>query len=120
MTQETLDMVVHAYCEGCQEFIGDYEFLILSRSLTPQSAVHKSVKPFVNIGVRHKEIEELPLPWGCIYLDLKPKEQAKIIIELVKEVIEFGDEWLQDEQDYYADKAAEKWDNDRKTNLVND
>lgn len=106
MTQETLDMVVHAYCEGCQEFIGDYEVKV-----TNQDSV------YLKISVLHHNIKDVLMPYYYVGTTLSPKAKSEIIIELVKQIIEFGDEWLRDEQDYEADKAAEKWDNDRKSNL---
>lgn len=109
MTQETLDMVVHAYCEGCQEFIGDYKVVLLNNS-NPSLAI---------ISATHSDIGYVELPWEVINLDLEPKAQSEIIIELVKQIYEFGEQWLQDEQDFQADKAAEKWDNDRKSDLEN-
>jgi hypothetical protein len=110
MTQETLDMVVHAYCEGCQEFIGDYELVRYNLECTKLCAIQ----------VKHNDIENVYLPWEYIKNSYTPKEQSKTIIELVKEVIENGDQWLQDEKDYHADKLAEMWDDDRKNELEND
>ena len=110
MTQETLDMVVHAYCEGCQEFIGDYELVRYNSEWTTRCAIQ----------IKHKDIENVSLPWEYIKNNYTPKEKSKIVISLLEQIIENGDQWLRDEENYHADKLAEKWDNDRKEKLEND
>ena len=109
MTQEILDMIVHSYCEGCQDFIGDYE-------LEVKGTIHKGM---YQVNVECEEIDNYTLPFEYIYDTYTPKEKVKIIISLLKQIIENGDQWLQDELDYHGDKMAEKWDDNRKNELEN-
>jgi hypothetical protein len=111
MTQETLDMVVHAYCEGCQEFIGDYE---LEVQLSPFK------KDIYHLFVKNKSIENMFLPFEIIKDHYTPKEKAKIVISLLEQIVENGHQWLRDEENYHGDKMAEKGDNDYKERLEND
>lgn len=110
MTQETVDIVVHAYCEGCQEFIGDYELLV-------EPSVFDNT---VIISVINKNIQRINLPFEYIKESFTPKEKAKIVISLLELIKENYDKWMDDEEDYHGDKLAERWDNDRKANLEND
>lgn len=110
MTQETLDMVVHAYCEGCQEFIGDYELVRYNSEWTTRCAIQ----------IKHKDIENVSLPWEYIKNAYSPKEKAKIVISLLEQIVGNGEQWLRDEENYHGDKLAEKGDNDFKEKLEND
>ena len=59
------------------------------------------------------------MPYEIIKNSYSPKEKAKIIISLLEQIVENGEQWLQDELDYRGDNMAEKWDNERKSNLEN-
>jgi hypothetical protein len=109
MTQEQLDTLVEMWCLTAQESLGDYE-------LEVKGTVHKGM---YQVNVECEEIDNYTLPFEYIYDTYTPKEKVKIIISLLKQIIENGDQWLQDELDYHGDKLAENGDNDYKSNLEN-
>ena len=110
MTQEQLDTLIEVYCLTAQESLGDFELVRYNSEWTTRCAIQ----------IKHKDIENVSLPWEYIKNAYTPKEKAKIVISLLEQIIENGDQWLQDEADYHVDKLAEKWDNEYKSNLEND
>jgi DNA-binding HxlR family transcriptional regulator len=72
------------------------------------------------ILVENKNVENIELPYEYIKDHYSPKEKAKIVISLLEQIIENGEEWLRDEENYHGDKLAEKGDNQYKEKLEND
>lgn len=110
MTQEQLDTLTELWCLTAQESLGDYEVYVenLSNPI------------YTRIEVVNLEIENIKLPFEVIKDHYTPKEKAKIVISLLEQIVENGDQWLRDEENYHGDKMAEKGDNDYKERLEND
>lgn len=110
MTQEQLDTLTEMWCLTAEESLGDFE-LVKVYSVFPQKVI---------INIESKKIENISLPWEYFKDHYTPKEKAKIVISLLEQIRDNGEQWLRDEENYHGDKLAEKGDNDYKSNLEND
>lgn len=73
----------------------------------------------VEVFVIHDDICKIDLPSDYVLKTTEPKDITKKVYELLDQIYKYGDQWLQDEKDYHADKLAEKWDDERKNDLEN-
>lgn len=111
MNQEQLDTLVELWCLTAQESLGDYELVVESLLTKPTH---------YRINLQHEVIDKRMLPFEFILGHYTPKEKAKIVISLLEQIVNNGDQWLRDEENYYGDKLAEKGDDDYKSNKEND
>ena len=110
MTQEQLDILIELWCLTAQESLGDFELEVTEEQWLLCNKV----------SIIHPNIQNVSLEWEYIKDHYTPKEKAKIVISLLEQIIENGEEWLRDEENYHGDKMAEKGDNEFKNNLEND
>ena len=110
MTQEQLDTLIEVWCLTAQESLGDYGLDIEKSEKFTDSDL---------ISMVNKNIYMVDLPYEYIRKAYTPKEKAKIVISLLEQIRDNGDQWLRDEENYHADKLAEKGDNDYKSRLEN-
>ena len=111
MTQKELDSLVEMWVMCNQTSTNGFE-LVVNQSMT--------YPDLFCIGIEHKSIDSIILPYDKVNsISDTPKDITKKVFELLQQIYENGDEWLQDEIDHEADKAAERWDNDRKSDLEN-
>ena len=106
MTQLELDTLVEMWVKCTEIGLGDY-----SLWASPRNKVGSCP-----ILICHKT-KSLDLHFGFVRESYTPKERMNVVFELLDQIYKKGDEWLQ--EDYQADKQAEKWDNDRKSKLEN-
>jgi len=86
-TQEQLDFFIEGWCLTAQESLGDFELEVFEWS-----------DKVFHIGICNTEIENIELPFEYIKDHYTPKEKAKIVISLLEQIIENGEEWLRDEE----------------------
>jgi len=108
MTQEQLDTLIEVWCLTAQESLGFFELASVESGM------------ITRISICNENINNINLPHELLISSYTPKEKAKIVISLLEQIVENGDQWLRDEENYHGDKLAEKGDNDYKSNLEND
>lgn len=106
MTQLELDTLVEMWVKCTEIGLGDYSLMAFPRNNFGSSP----------ILICHKT-KILDLPFGFIRESYTPKERMNVVFELLGQIYKNGDEWLQQEKDYHADKLAERWDDNRKNDL---
>ena len=93
MTQEQLDTNIEIWCLTSQESLGDYNLYVVDLESMPIT---------YKVVISNKNIEHIGLPYEYIRKVHLPKMKAKIIIGLLEQIRDNGDEWLQQEKDYWV------------------
>ena len=96
MTNQELQICVNGICLALQEGLNDYDL---------------SVNYYDTITITHPEISNITLPSGDAKGVNNPRSLAKIIWELIDQIIQNGDEWLQQEKDYWQDRKENEEEN---------
>jgi hypothetical protein len=96
MTNQELQICVNGICLALQEGLGDYDL---------------SVNYYDTITITHPEISNITLPSGDGKGVSNPRSLAKIIWELIDQIIQNGDEWLEQEKNYWVDRKENEEEN---------
>jgi hypothetical protein len=106
MTQEQLDTLIEVWCLTAQESLGEYELVRYNSEWTTRCAIQ----------IKHKDIENVSLPWEYIKNNYTPKEKAKIIISLLEQIRDNGADWLEQEKNYWQDRKENEEENNWESN----
>jgi len=101
MTNQELQICVNGICLALQEGLNDYDL---------------SVNYYDKVTITHPEISNITLPSGDGKGVSSPRALAKIIWELINQIIQNGDEWLQQEKDYWQDRKENEEENKFESN----
>ncbi len=96
MTNQELQIAVNGICLAIQDSLGDYDLMI---------------NYYDTLSVIHPEISNVKLPKENISGITKPRELAKIIWGLIDQIIQDGDEWLDQEKYYWIDRKENEEEN---------
>lgn len=101
MTNRELQICVNGICLALQEGLNGYDL---------------SVNYYDKVTITHPEISNIVLPSGDASGVNNPRSLGKIIWELIDQIIQNGDEWLQQEKDYWQDRKENEEENKFESN----
>lgn len=107
MTQEQLDVLTELWCLTAQESLGDYEVIVFNSV---------SVGGLFMVSIENDSIENITLPYEIIKDHYSPKEKAKIVISLLEQIRDNGDDWLEQEKNYWQDRKENEEENNWESN----
>jgi hypothetical protein len=87
MTNQELQMCVNGILFALEENLCDYEL---------------TVNYYDKITIIHPEISNITLPSENVSNITKPRDLAKVVWGLVDQIIKNGDEWLEQEKEYWV------------------
>lgn len=100
MTSETLQIVVNAICLEKGEDLNGFELEVV-----------QLVEGSHEVYIVHNKIENIELPSSYIIDTHNSRTKAKTILELINQIISNGDDWLEQEKNYWQDRKENEEEN---------
>jgi len=96
MTDRELQIAVNGICLALQEGLNGYNL---------------SVNYYDKVTITHPEISNIVLPSEDASGVLSPRSLCKFVLDLINQIISDGDEWLEQEKNYWQDRKENEEEN---------